>query len=184
LTDTVYHDCRPLESEKILKGLKLFMAKNEFETTSFTVYPLRKIYDLKLWASELKDSSGRIIPATAVDIRLLTCWKLRYPGYRSATTWRKMPELLEQVNNNSFEAKECQRYFITIKLPESCKSGVYSGNIYLTNKGSSNATVLPLSVKILNFKLMSPPGKSYSEFHYDISRMLRRVKASNPSPHK
>lgn len=184
LTDTVYPGSRPLESEKILKSLKLFMAKNEFETSSFTVYPLRGIDDLKVWTSELKDSSGRIIPTSAVDIRLLTCWKLRYPGYRSATTWRKMPELLEQVTSNSFKAKECQRYFITVKLPESCQSGVYSGNIYLASKGSSNATILPLSVKVLNFKLLSPPGKSYSAFDYDISRMFRRVKASNPSPKK
>ena len=184
LTDTVYPICRPLESEKLFRGLKIFMAENEFETTSFTVYPLRGINDFKVWCSELKDSFGKVIPASTLDIRLLTCWKLRYPGYRSATTWREMPELLEPVTNNSFKAKQCQRYFITIKLPENCRAGLYSGNIYLTDKDFSNATVLPLSIKVLNFKLLSPPEKSYSAFDYDISRMFRRVKASNPNPQK
>jgi hypothetical protein len=184
LTTPVYPGSRPLEDEKMSKGLKLFMAKNEFETTSFTVYPLRGINDFKVWASELKDSSGRTIPTDAVDIRLVTCWKLRYPGYRSGTTWRKMPELLEKVTNNSFSAKDCQRYFISVKVPDNCQPGIYSGNIYLSDKDSAEATVLPLTVKVLNFKLLSPPGKNYSAFDYDISRMFRRVKASHPTPQR
>ena len=184
LTEPIYPSSRPMESEKLSEGLRLFVAGNEFETISFTIYPLRKITDLKVWASELRDSSGENIPAEAIDIRLVTYWKLRYPGYRSANTWRRMPELLENITKNSFKAKECQRYFVTVNIPEGFKSGVYSGNIYLADKDSPNATVLPITVKILNFKLLLPPGKSYSAFDYDISRMFGRVKANNPSPQR
>lgn len=181
LTEPVYPNSRPLDAERLLDGLSMYITPGELETASVTIYPLRKFTDFNVYASELKDAKGKIIPRQLIDVRLVTYWKLKYPEYRSAGTWRTMPELLEMVSRNSFDPGICQRYWITVKAPEDCDPGIYSGNIYLTDADSPEATVIPLSVKVLNFKLLSPPDKNYSAFDRDIHRNLKNIKSGNSS---
>lgn len=183
LIEPVYPGSRPLDAERLLDGLSLFITPGELETTSFSIYPLRKFADFNVYASELKDASGKTIPGRLIDVRLVTCWKLKYPEYRSDGTWRMMPELLEKVSRNSFAAGSCQRYWITVKSPEDCAPGIYSGNIYLAEACSSKAVVIPLTVRVLNFQLLSPPDKNYSAFDKDIHRNFKNIKSGNPSAH-
>ena len=54
--------------------LEIVAAKGEFEPASFVVYPQKDVDRFELKVSDLKNSSGNTIPASAVDLKLVKIW--------------------------------------------------------------------------------------------------------------
>jgi len=140
ITEQVYPNTHPLDYER-LEGLSAFAAQEEFEPVTFSIYPTRKLENLKVRCSALKNGEAEI-SGDDIVVRLATCWNIGYPTYTSRHTYRRMPELLEQVTVNTSPAYECQRYWITVHAPKDAKPGIYTGT-----RDSSCSRIRPSTVR-------------------------------------
>ncbi|MEN8256032.1 MAG: hypothetical protein ABFR33_11255, partial [Verrucomicrobiota bacterium] len=164
ITEPVYPNTRPLPHER-LEGLSAFAALGEFESVTFCIYPVRELKNLKVRCSTLENGEAKI-SGDDVVLRLGTYWNIGYPTYTSRKTYRRMPELLEQVTVHSSSALECQRYWITIHVPMDAKPGIYTGTVTLWDDGFGEAVKIPLCLRVAGFELLKDPAKHSSAYYY------------------
>ncbi len=169
IMDPVYPNSRPLVEER-LKGLVAFATPGEFEPLTFSVYPVRDLVNMKVRASALRGPGGATIPGRNLQVRLLTYWNMRYPRYTSPDTYRRVPELLETVTVHSSPALECQRWWITVRVPETAAPGLYRGEVTVWDDGFDEAIEIPIALRVLPFALKSDPAKRYSSYYYVRNR--------------
>jgi hypothetical protein len=169
IMDPVYPNTIPLPYERFTE-LSGFATRGEFEPITFSVYPIRALKNFKVTISNLK-SAGKMIKSSNIDIRLVTYWNIGYPRYTSRSTYRRTPELLEKVTVHSSPALECQRWWLTVKVPANAVAGIYSGTIKVQDDQDSKALVIPIKFKVLGFKLLSDPRKHYSAYYYQKDRV-------------
>ena len=163
ITEPVYPNTHPLAGER-LEGLSAFAARGEFEPVTFSLYPVRRLENLKVRCSALENGGAKISGADIV-VRLATYWNIGYPTYTSRDTYRRMPELLEQVTVHTSPAGECQRYWITVHVPKEAKPGTYTGAVTLWDDGFSQAVEIPLRIQVLDFELLKDPAKHSSVYY-------------------
>ena len=168
ITEPVYPNSRPLAHER-LEQLAAFAATQEFEPLTFSIYPIRQLRNLKVRFSSLTCDAGKI-PASQITVRLVTYWNVGYPRYTSRSTYRRTPELLERVSIHSSPAGECQRYWAQVHVPDDAKPGLYRGTASVWDDGFDKATEIPVSFRLLPFKLESDPAKHYSSYYYMRNR--------------
>ena len=165
-TVPVYPNTNPLADERI-KDLTVFGALGEAVAANFAIYPLKALGNLRVVATGLKSDDGTI-PSENVDVRLVTYRNVVYPSYRSEKSYRKVPELLEKVDAVSAPEKECQRYWLKVKIPDNAAAGLYSGSVTVASDNSGKTFVLPLTLRVLPFKLLKDPEKHFTAYNYDV----------------
>ena len=170
LTESVYPNTRPLAHERI-EALVTFAALGEFEPVTFALYPVRPLRNLKVRVSSLASPSGEI-PAGRIDVRLATYWNVGHPSYTTLNTYRRVPELLERVTVHTSPAGECQRYWLTVHVPNDAKPGLYQGTVTLWDDGFGQAVEIPLALRVLGFPLQKDPRKHFSAYFYVRNRSL------------
>lgn len=164
LTESVYPNTRPLAHERV-DGLQAFAAQGEFEPLTFSLYPVRDLKNLKVRVSSLK-SDGEEIDAEQIEVRLVTYWNMGFPRYTSRKTYRRLPELLEQVTQHSSPAKQCQRWWLTVHVPEETKAGLYRGTATVSDDFTTTPLEIPLTLQVLPFSLKQDLAKHYSAYYY------------------
>jgi len=168
--ESVYPNTRPRPDER-LEGLVAFAAPGQFEPLTIALYPVRPLVNLKVRVSSLACSAG-VIPADRIDVRLGTYWNVGYPQYTTVKTYRRMPELLERVTVHSSSAGECQRYWLTIHVPDDAKPGLYLGTVTVWDDGFDRALSIPIALRVLGFRLTKDPAKHYSAYFYTKNKTL------------
>ena len=168
ITEPVYPNTKPLAQER-LEQLTAFATPGEFEPLTFSLYPVRDLQNLKVRCSSLTCEAGAI-PTAAITVRLVTYWNVGYPRYTSRSTYRRTPELLERVSVHSSPQGECQRYWIQVHVPEGTKPGLYRGTVSVWDDGFEQAVEIPVSLRVLGFKLQKDPAKHYSAYYYVRNR--------------
>jgi len=164
ITEAIYANTRPLAHERI-ESLVAFAASGQFQPITFALYPLRPLRNLKVRVSALACAADEI-PATCVDMRLVTYWNIAYPAFDTVGTYRRVPELLERVTVHSAPEKECQRYWLTIAVPTQAKPGLYQGTVTIWDDGFEQALAIPLALRVVDFRLQNDPGKHFSAYYY------------------
>jgi hypothetical protein len=164
ITEPVYPNTKPLAHER-LEQLVAFATLGEFEPLTFSIYPVRKLQNLKVRCSSLTSDTGEI-PAAEITIRLGTYWNVGYPRYTSRSTYRRTPELLER----SSPPDECQRYWIQVHVPSDAKPGLYKATVSVWDDGFEKAIQIPVLLRVLAFKLHKDPAKRYSAYYYVRNR--------------
>ena len=163
IMEPVFPNTHPRPGER-LHRLTAFATPGEFEPLTFSIYPVRKLENLRVRISPLvKD--GDEIPAADLDVRLLTYWNVAYPRYSSRSTYRRTPELLERVTVHSSPANECQRWWITVHAPTRAKAGIYRGTVSLWDDRTPEPVRIPVAFRVLDFPLRSDPHKHYSTYY-------------------
>lgn len=175
ITESVYLHSKPRFHEKI-ESLATFATLGEFEPITLAIYPLRELKDVSLQCSELVSGENRI-GAESIDIRLVTHWNMRYPQYNSEGTYRRLPELLEKVDSFTSAKGECQRWWITIHVPEDAQPGLYNGSVVVREKAAETEVSVPLQLRVLDFKLLRDPNKYLSAYHYSRNPVLYHGKS-------
>lgn len=181
ITDIVYPNTKPLASERTSE-LFGFGTPGEFEPLTFSVYPVCDIKEMTVTISDLKSTGNTsIIPVGDIDVRLLTYWNIRYPSYNQTTmTYRRVPELLEKVTFANIPAGESTRYWLTVKVPESCEPGIYTGKITLKEKGFPGEFVLPVTFRVFGFRLRKDPELHFSAYtSVDIYKKYSKSQSDN-----
>lgn len=169
ITDPVYPNTRPLAHERI-EGLFAFATPGEFEPVTFSLYPARDLVNFRVEVSTLRGPDGEI-GASHATVRLATYWNVGYPQYTSRDSYRRLPELLESVTVHSSPARECQRWWIRIHVPEDARPGLYRGAVTIWDDGFDRAIEIPLALRVLRFKLKADPAKRYSVYYYSRNRV-------------
>lgn len=164
IMEPVHPNSRPRAHER-LERLVAFAAPGEYEPLTFSLYPVRELRSLKVRCSPLTCEVGEI-PATKITVRLVTYWNIGYPRYTSRSTYRRTPELLERVTVHSSPAFECQRYWLRIQVPDDAPPGLYQGTVSVWDEGFDRAIQIPVSMRVLGFKLQRDPAKHYSSYYY------------------
>lgn len=82
---------------------RLLATPGEFEAASIVVYPNKNVNKFTLLPGELKNAAGGVIPASAIDVKLVKCWYQAgsgWFGYFADALGRKLvPELLLNDEN-------------------------------------------------------------------------------------
>ncbi|MGO8745829.1 MAG: hypothetical protein ACLQNE_07550 [Thermoguttaceae bacterium] len=170
--EPVYPNTHPRPDER-LEALVAFATPGQFEPLTLALYPLRPLANLKVRVSALVSSKGEI-PADCIDVRLGTFWNIGYPSYTTVDTYQRTPELLERVTVYSSPAGECQRYWLSIHVPDDAGPGLYRGTVTLWDDGFDQAVSIPMALRVLGFRLVKDPAKHYSAYFYTRNRTLYR----------
>jgi len=168
IMEPVYPNTKPLAQER-LEQLVAFATPGEFEPLTLSVYPVRELQNLKVRCSSLTCEAGGI-PVAAITVRLVTYWNVGYPRYTSRSTYRRTPELLEPISVHSSPRGECQRYWIQVHVPDGTKPGLYRGTVSVWDDDFEQAVEIPVSLRVLAFKLQKDPAKHYSAYYYVRNR--------------
>ncbi|HCO93242.1 MAG TPA: hypothetical protein DIU00_04700 [Phycisphaerales bacterium] len=168
ITEPVYPNSKPRAHER-LEQLVAFATPGEFEPLTFSLYPVRKLQNLKVRCSPLTCDAGEI-PADEITVRLVTYWNIGYPRYTSRSTYRRTPELLERISVHPSLSGECQRYWVQVHVPGDTKPGLYRGTASVWDDGFEKAIEIPISLRVLVFKLLKDPAKHYSAYYYMRNR--------------
>jgi hypothetical protein len=169
ITEPVYPNTHPLAHERV-EDLSAFATPGEFEPVTFSVYPQRDLVNFRVTVSPLKGPAGEIA-AQHLTVRLATYWNVGYPRYTSRETYRRLPELLERVTAHSSPARECQRWWIRIDVPDRAQPGLYRGTVTVQDDSFDRAVEIPLALRVLGFKLQRDPAKHYSVYYYVRNRV-------------
>lgn len=159
ITEPVYRGTHPRPWERT-KGLATFATPGEYEPVTFSFYPLRDLHNVRVIVSSLKTQDS-LIPVNALDLRAVTYWNIRYPRYTSSGTYRSLPELLEKVNTIDLKKDVCQRFWLKIHVPSNTKPGLYKGYVTIYVTGNAGAWQLPISLRVLDYKLKRDTEKRY-----------------------
>ncbi|NOX98166.1 MAG: hypothetical protein GXP30_00235 [Verrucomicrobia bacterium] len=180
ITEPIHANTHPLESERLLDGLSAFATPGEWEPITLGVYPLRDLKNFRLTVSNLTDLNGNKIKSSQITIRLQTYWNIGYPRYSSRETYRRVPELLERVNVHSSPARECQRWWIQVHVPNNAKAGIYRGTVRIQDDGLGDVNhqdmTIPISLRVLGFSLQQDPEKHYSAYYRTRDRATYKDK--------
>ena len=167
-TEPVYPNSKPRAHER-LEPLVAFAAPGEVEPLTFSIYPVRRLENLRVRCSPLRCDAGEI-PNSLITVRLATYWNVGYPRYTSRSTYRRMPELLERVTVHSSPQGECQRYWLQVHVPEDTEPGIYRGTVSVWDDGFEKAVRIPVALRVVSFQLNKDPAKHYSTYYYVRNR--------------
>ena len=160
--EPVYKNTNPLPHER-LELVKAFATPGEFEPLTLSLYPSKDLKNLRVIISDL-EMGQHTINRSNLDLRLVTYWNIRYPLYRTIGTYRNVPELLEKVTVNDVKMSECQRYWINVHVPENTKGGIYEGQISISYDGLDKEIIVPVKLRVLDFKLQKDPRKHFTAY--------------------
>jgi len=163
ITEPIHPNTYPRESER-LHMLTGFATPGEYEPLTFGVYPIRDLKNFRVQVSELVGPAARIA-RSEISLRLVTYWNIGYPRYTSRDTYRRLPELLEQVDVHSSPAGECQRWWLRVHVPPETPPGVYRGTVTIWDDDFQQASAIPVTLRVLGFPLQRDPAKHYSVYY-------------------
>ena len=155
ITEPVYPNSKPRAHER-LEQLVAFAAPGEFEPLTFSIYPVRKLQNLKVRCSPLTCDAGEIpehadhrAPGHLLECRVSALYlSIHVPAYARAS---------RAVTVHSSPAGECQRYWLRVHVPEDAKPGLYRGTVSVWDDGFEKAVQIPVALRVLGFQLTGTP---------------------------
>jgi len=141
------------------RGMRIEMARNEYETRQLVFLPKNRDGEVRLEVSagDLKGPQGGVIPSVDIELRLVDEVDIggttQFPGERLAGNW---PDPL--IPNSQFTIKEgrLQGVWLTVRTRAATPPGGYEGRISVKD-GAGVVTTLPMAVTVWDFTL---PEKS------------------------
>ncbi|MCY2954915.1 MAG: hypothetical protein NTU53_23545 [Planctomycetota bacterium] len=155
--ECIYPHTKP-RPEDLDPPLRLFATPGEFEPTNFVVYPLKDLAGAKVIVSDIGP-----VPAKNIDIRHVR-FSLARPNYTVRYRYRIVPDMLEHVEQLDLSAGENARFWLTIRVPDDAPAGIYNGRV--TFECSGGKAEVPITLRILPFKLIDDPGKIFGIYYY------------------
>lgn len=145
------------------RELSTFAARGEREPLTFVIYAARGLRNVRVEASDLKCGAG-VIGRESLTLRSVVRAPRRFT-YRSPTEdHRVVSRFLPRLKPFDLPAGCFREVWITIGVPEDAKPGLYTGSITI-RPDSCAATVAPLKLEVLPFRLPRPAGRRYGVYH-------------------
>ncbi len=147
--DIGIHD-RAAEAE-LMRDWRVWMtaARGEYEPFSFWVHALNDLPQLKASVSEFKSDDGRLLPASAFDVRVVR-YKFKRIGFSGAGVYGVVPWILVDGKVTSAKQGTTRRWWITVHVPKDQPGGLYRGKVKISGSAKFE---LPVEVRVLPFEL-------------------------------
>lgn len=162
--ENVYPDTVPYGAT-IDPQLRCFATLGEAEPLTFSVLPLHELTGCMVTAGDLKGPNGTTIPESAIDVKQAV-YNLVRPHYTVQGKYRTVPDYLRPVVPSTIAANVNQRYWLTVTVPDNVPGGIYQGEVTF-KPGNAPPSRLPVSVRVLPFKLQQDPGVVYGMYYRD-----------------
>jgi len=153
---------RPSECEPTLR---IFATPGEYEPANVIIRPIRDIAGVRVSA----DAVGPV-PATAIDVRRVRYMRAR-PNYTVTGRFRLVPDVLEHFDSLDLKAGQSERIWLTFRIPEKAKPGLYRGEIALHCQGADIG--IPVELRVLPIMLRDDPTKLFGiYYHHPLDQMF------------
>ncbi|MGE5532017.1 MAG: glycoside hydrolase domain-containing protein, partial [Bacteroidota bacterium] len=134
--------------------VRLAAARNEFEPCQVVVRPRQDVRNVTATLSDFQGPGGAKIAADAWTIKQVEYLKVTTPTDESACTgW--WPDPLPLFKGANLTAGRNWPLWLTVKVPEKARAGVYKGTLKLSGEGY-NASV-PVELQVFDFTMPSKP---------------------------
>ncbi|MDD5598106.1 MAG: sugar-binding protein [Victivallaceae bacterium] len=167
----------PVPREIIRNKISFCASLDEYAPITFSIYALKEFKDVNISVTDLR-SGGNIIQGSAVDLRIVKCWKQRDTIEKDKEVI--IPELLVKDDRlvlkgylssmpltsyvvTDIPVNTSKQIWLTVKTSKSTIPGNYSGAVII-KPGNGPETRLELNLEVLPIKLL-PPSKSYSIYY-------------------
>lgn len=154
--ECVYPHTKP-RAEDLNPTLRLFATPGEFEPLNFVVYPLADLRGARVTVSDIGP-----VPAANIDVRHVRFLRAR-PNYTVRYRYRVVPDVLEHFQSLDVPAGENARFWLTAHVPDDAPAGTYQGRITFACSGGK--AEVPVTLRILPFRLRDDPGKSFAIYY-------------------
>ncbi len=168
----VYPDSQPQVSERFTR-LEVFATPGEYEPLVFAIQALRDLDEVRVETSDLLGPGGSRIAANRIDVRQVRSWPVR-TSYSAFNSYMIVPEILDLVKPTDLDAGTCQRFWLTVHVPDDAKPGFYQGTATV-KADNAPASRVGLRFEVLPFRLLRDPTKSFGNYYYNP---LDRIQAS------
>ncbi|HUW56453.1 MAG TPA: hypothetical protein VMZ92_07440 [Planctomycetota bacterium] len=125
----------------------------EYESFSFSVYPLKDCGDLTLKIGDLTGPGGARIPASAFQRRVIR-YKFKRIGSRVFSSYTYKPHILVPFDTWPIAKDVTRRFWLTLKVPDDATPGKYTGKVEVSLAGTTH--VIPAALEVYPFKLDEP----------------------------
>lgn len=160
--DCIYPSTRP-RAEELNPQLRIFAARGQYVTTSFTVLPLRDLPGATVITNALGPVRG-----PDVEVRHARFTRAR-PNYTVQHRWRWVPDVLARFSTLDLQAGQNARFWITIRVPDDAPAGMHESAVrFHTATGVAD---VPIRLRILPFTLRDDPAKIFAIYYrhpYDL----------------
>ncbi len=145
-----YNDAPPRQKTD---GIKMSAAKNEYESTQLVFRTAKNLFNFSLRFSDLKNASGKIIPADSLRWRLVDDYSAVVPFGRNGWSGETPDCLLEPEKFACISGKNT-RLWLTLKVPKTAEGGNYTGTIEVL-QGEKNipALKMKLQLRVYDFEM-------------------------------
>jgi hypothetical protein len=164
--ECIYPDTRPRAEEIVNPAIRIFATPGEYEPATFTLLPLADVSGVRVAVSDIGP-----VPAGNIEVRRVR-YSMARPNYRVNYRYRIVPDILERVDRSArldLKAGENTTFWLTVRVPEDAPPGIYNGTIRVG--GSRGAMTLPITLRILPFKLREDPARLFAIYYrhpYDL----------------
>lgn len=157
-----------------LSKIDAFAAQGEIIPITFCVYALRNIDGVRLELSDLKKKDGIVIPAKNMTPNIVMYLTKRFM-YQKTQHLVNAPAYITLLESPvSISADRSEKFWINFQSPENAKPGIYTGTITIHTKDASQK--IPLSIRILPFKLPEPKGLMYGMYYSNYGQVFSNLK--------
>lgn len=148
------------KKEEVNNPVRLSACPGEYEPAVFALRTLKPLNNLRCSLTDLKTEDGDILPAGALDLRVVH-FRLRLTDFRlRGRTFWNIPELLERFIALDLPANTTQPFWLTVHVPPRARPGTYKGELrFIVDK---DEVPVPVEVVVLSFNLEEPEGIIWS----------------------
>jgi hypothetical protein len=166
--DLIFPNSIPQEQE-VTDRLQLVASRGEYEPVSFCIHTLKELEQLTVRATRLTSPGGDYLAAPKLSI--VRCvprlWQPRRQLYENGPYGvLNMPAYLEELRSLDVAEGRTVQFWVTVKIEDDAKPGVYQGEIWLHNAPGRGGKIR-IEVKVLDIDLLDPPQ---SLGFYDFQR--------------
>ncbi|NLY02533.1 MAG: hypothetical protein GXY83_41165 [Rhodopirellula sp.] len=167
-SEVIYPNTVPRQSE-LDPRLEIYASPGEYEPVTITVHPVEDLAGIKVTPGELRSETSAIA-SDQIDVRYVRYMLVR-PNYSAFFSYHVAPDVLEQRESVDTKRGENQRFWITVKVPDDARPGVYRGTV-LVAAGDAAAVEVPFVLRVLPIKLEKDPEHIYGMYYRDPMEML------------
>ena len=128
--------------------LKLKAAKGEYEPVTLGIHGLKDCGKITLTGGDQFKKAG-----IKVDITTALSFPKRTTNYVRHSEFVVAPQCLERTNTAILKKGKTKQFWITVKVPENMKAGIYRDNLVLTS--ANGKELVPVELEVRPFKLDS-----------------------------
>ena len=156
--------------EELGEEIRTFAAQGEEKAVTFVLHALETSAGLRVEWDDLQTAAGDALRLEASDFKRVKHWRQKV-SHRSFKV-HVIPELLVDLPASlDLEAGRNTQVWLRIRVPDDAEPGEYTGQVRLVT-GTGPVASIPLSVRVLPFRLVAPAGRTWG-LYIDWKNLMR-----------